>query len=168
DRPGATDAHKLPFLQHPQKFGLQNERQLSNFIKKNRSAFSHFQKTLFLSNGAGESAFFVAEEFTFQQRLGDGRAIEGNVRLILSQAVLVDGGGRQFLAGSTLAVNQNGGIGRSDPLDELIDLAHAGTVANHAVSESSRGAEALIFVSEKFELASVLKSNHREGGDGSK
>src|ERR1700746_104640 len=52
--PGTANAPKFPLLQNSQQLGLQEERKFPNFIQKNRPAFGDFQKTLFLTEGAGE------------------------------------------------------------------------------------------------------------------
>jgi len=47
--------------------------------------------------GAGECAAFVAEQFAFQERLGDGGAIDGDERRVRAVAVLVNRAGDQSL-----------------------------------------------------------------------
>ena len=67
--------------------------------------------------GAGEGAAFVAEQLALQQRLGNGRAIDGDERLVGAVAVLVDGAGDQFLAGAGLAADEHGaGLAATRPI----------------------------------------------------
>src|ERR1700747_2479873 len=61
DGPGPANAHKFPFLQNSQQLGLQEERKFPDFVQKNRAAFGDFQKTLFLTKGAGERPFLMAK-----------------------------------------------------------------------------------------------------------
>ena len=56
----------------------------------------------------GEGALLVAEEFALQQRLRDGRAVDGQERLGLAQALIMHRLGDQILAGAVFAFNQDG------------------------------------------------------------
>src|SRR5688572_8505449 len=82
------------------------------------------------SLGSGECATFMAKQFTLQEGVGDGRAIDRDKRLPGATAVLVDGAGTQFLAGACFAANEHGDRGGSDSPDFLIDRLHSSAVAN--------------------------------------
>ena len=58
----------LLLLQDAQELGLHFERQLANFIEENRASVGSLKETGFRFYGAGEGAFFVAEEFAFHER----------------------------------------------------------------------------------------------------
>jgi len=73
----------------------------------------------------------MTEKFTLQQILGQGRTVDRNKGLVLAGAVHMDSLGHQFLAGSTLAGNQDRGGGGGHLFDQLIDLNHARILANH-------------------------------------
>ncbi len=71
----------------------------------------------------------MAEQFTFQEILAERIAIDRDKRLVLAQAVVVDGTGDHFLAGATLACDQNRGTRRRALRDQAEDGLHgpAGT-----------------------------------------
>ncbi len=102
---GARSAHALEFtlLQHAQQLGLQQGRQLADFVQENRAALGDFELAFFLGDGAGERAFFVAEQLAFEQVFGQRGAVDGHARLVGAAAVAMDGARHQFLAGSALA-----------------------------------------------------------------
>ena len=73
----------------------------------------------------GEGALLVAEQLAFQQRLGDGGAVQADERAFLARAGVVDGAGDQLLAGAAFAADQHGGVGGGDAADLVVDLAMA-------------------------------------------
>ena len=79
--------------------------------------------------GAGEGAFFVAEEFGFDEGGGHGGAVHGDEGIVAAAAgVLVDGFGDAFLAGAGFAEDEDGGEGVGGAADEFEDaLASAGS-----------------------------------------
>ena len=84
--------------------------------------------------GAGEGPLLVAEQLAFQQRLGDGGAVDGQERLVGPAAVVVQGPGHQFLAGAALAQDQHVDVLRGDPADGLAHLLHDRAAADDAVA----------------------------------
>jgi len=58
----------------------------------------------------------------------------------------MNGARYQLLAGSALALDEHGGIGGRDPANEVEDIFHAGTGANHVVLEIDLRAQLLIFL----------------------
>ena len=68
-----ADALEPAVLRHAQQFGLELRRHLGDFIQKNRAAVGHFKAADALGDGAGERAFFVPEQFAFQQRFREWR-----------------------------------------------------------------------------------------------
>ncbi len=59
------------------------------------------------SQSAGEGAFFVAEQFAFDQRGDQRSAVHGHERTVGQSAAEMNGAGDQFLAGSAFAGNQD-------------------------------------------------------------
>ena len=70
---------------------------------------------------AGERALLVAEQLAFQQRLGQGGAVEADERAVLARAGVVDGPGDQLLADAALAADQHRGVGAGHAADLLLD-----------------------------------------------
>jgi hypothetical protein len=64
----------------------------------------------------------VAEDFTLEQALGDGGAVDRDERAIPAVAALVNGQGSQFFAGARLPPHQHGHIVVGDLADELVRL----------------------------------------------
>ena len=64
---------------------------------------------------AGERASFVAEQFAFQQLLGNRGAVDGEERLLAAVAVMINRAGDEFLAGAAFAGDERGGVGARRP-----------------------------------------------------
>ena len=75
----AADAREGAVLQKPQQLGLQRLAHVGDFIEKNRAAVGFLDAAGLLFQRAGERALFVAEQFAFQQRFGNGGAIDADV-----------------------------------------------------------------------------------------
>ena len=58
----------------------------------------------------------MAEQFTFQQVLGDGRAVHGDERLVAAIALVMDQLADHFLAGAVFTQHHHGQIGGGHPL----------------------------------------------------
>src|SRR5438067_4418404 len=58
-------------LEHSQKLRLQGHRHFPNLIEKQGSAIGKFEATRPRTNGSGECAFFVSEDFAFDERFGN-------------------------------------------------------------------------------------------------
>ncbi len=69
---------KHPFLQHPQQLHLHRQAHVANLIKKQGAALSSFKSPFTVAHRAGKCAFFVTEEFRFQQFTGYRAAIDGD------------------------------------------------------------------------------------------
>ena len=168
DRTGAAEADEFALLKYAKELGLKGGRQFRNFVEEDGSAFRDLEEAFLLGDGAGEGATFMAEEFAFKERFGEGGAIERDEGARFARAVEVDSAGSKFLAGPAFAQNQDGGIGGRDAFDELINLAHARAAADHVVLKLHFGAEAQVFAAQAFELSGVFDSDGSEAGDGGK
>ena len=80
----------------------------------------------------------MAEQLAFQQRLGQGGAVDLHERPVGAQAVVVDRAGDQLLAGAALAADQHGGVAVGDLLDEPVHLLHRVALADHVVHVEPR------------------------------
>ena len=63
------------FLKGPQQFSLHRQGQLSHLVKQQRTLVGLFKRASSPVGGSGESPLFVAEQFGFEQPLGNCRAI---------------------------------------------------------------------------------------------
>ena len=106
---GIPDSVKLPALQDAQEFGLESRRNLSDLIQEDGSPVGDFEESAAIVGGAGECALGVTEEFAFEQGVGKCCAVHRDERGIAPVGVLMEQVGDDFLAGSRLAGNQDGG-----------------------------------------------------------
>ena len=81
-------------------------------------------------DGAGERAFLVAEEFGFEQILGNRGAVDRDEILFSAPAFLVHVAGDQFLAGAGFAGDQDARFARRHLLGELENVCHCGTAVH--------------------------------------
>src|SRR5207249_8972053 len=85
------------FLEHPQQFDLCAQAQVADFIEEDGAVIGLLKAADAASVRPGERAALMPEQFTLQERLRDGRAIDRDERLRRATAVLVDGARNQFL-----------------------------------------------------------------------
>ena len=71
---------------------------------------------------------------------------------------------RQIFAGSGLAGDQDGPVGRSRPADELINLLHSKGLADHAVLDVDHFIQAQVFAFQPCDIPRVLESDGRKAG----
>ena len=126
----AADAGKGPFLQEAEQFHLSLHGEVADLVEEQGAAVSGFRAADTPGNCSGESSFFMSEQFTFDQILGESRAVQGDERLVFAVGEFDDGVGEQFLAGAAGAADQHGGVGRSDLAEFGIDLLHFAAVAD--------------------------------------
>ena len=75
-----ADAAQLPLLKNSQQLGLEQQRQVADFVQEKCSAACRFQKASSLTVGSGERSLLVAEQLTFQQVFRDRSAIDRDER----------------------------------------------------------------------------------------
>ena len=74
--------------------------------------------------GPGKGPSLVAEQFAFQQRFGQCRAVQTDKRTLLARTGEVHGPRDQFLAHAAFAADQHRGPTGSGPRNFLLDLSH--------------------------------------------
>ena len=129
----ATDARERAVLQKPEQLGLKRLAHVGDFIKENRAAVGLLDASGFLPDRAGERAFFVAEQFAFEQRFGNRGAVDAGVIRLAPLAQMVQRAGDELLAGAALAENQNARIGLRDGLDQFSQFPHPRRFADNLV-----------------------------------
>src|ERR1019366_1169055 len=147
----AQAAERL-LLQHAQQFGLQHKRNLADLIQKQRAFIGQFEDAAFLRSCVGEGALFVPEQLAFQQGFGNGGAVDGDERLRLADALVVQCLGDEVLTGSVLTFQQDGGgfAGRN-AAHKIHHFAHGGRFGDH-----------LAFLGRRL-LGDVLDGGHDSG-----
>ena len=119
----AAEAPELALLQHPQQLDLRRRHHLGDLVQEQRAAMGELETALPAFHRAGERALLVAEDLALEQRLGDGRAVDGHERLGGALAQLMDRLRHHLLARPGLAPDQHRRRRRRRLLDDAIDLA---------------------------------------------
>ncbi|MNF85416.1 hypothetical protein D3C84_678090 [compost metagenome] len=130
DRGVAADPVELAIGQHAQQAGLGVGRHVADFVEEQGTAVGLLEAPAALVGGAGEGAFFVAEQLGFHQVFGDRRHVQRDERRGGPRAVAVQGVGDQLLAGAGFAVDQHGDIGVGEPADGAKHLLHGRRLAD--------------------------------------
>src|SRR5258705_2231177 len=123
ERLAATEPLKFAFLEHPQKFRLYFQGDLTNFVQKDAAAVGQLEPPDALRDRSGERALVVTKQFALDQAGREGGAIQFDECFAFSRAQIVNRAGDGFLSCSGLTVDQNGRIGWSDDFDLLQDFA---------------------------------------------
>ena len=141
---GADDAHiygdffrsaqgaHLPLLNHAQQLGLHGKRQVANFVQKQRAARCALEQAFAVGYRPGISAFAGTEKFGFEQRFGNGAAIDGHKRPIGTVAALVQGARHQLLARARFPPDQHGGHAGCHFTQGGFELLHGRASTDHA------------------------------------
>ena len=111
-RRGAAHALEALLLERAQNLRLQRQRQIADFIEKQRAAVGELELPRLAVGGAGERPLLVAEQLGLEQRLRDGRTIDRHERAVGAGTQRVQRSGEQLLAGAALAFDQDGRVGR--------------------------------------------------------
>ncbi len=104
----------------------------------------------------------MAKELAFEQRLGNGGAVDREKRFILPGAVVIDGPRHQLLARAGFSRDEDGDISRGNLPDELVDLLHPPVIADdfdftpgHGGRPSARRREAHDFLHETVHFQGI-------------
>jgi hypothetical protein len=106
-RKALAHAPHFPFLEHPKQLDLRSRREFAHFIQKKRASIRLFEQATTLVDGPGKRPACVAEQFGFDQFLGERATVQRGEISHASRALFVDGSGDQFLADPGLANDQH-------------------------------------------------------------
>ena len=120
-------------LQDAQQFGLEGFGGVADFVEEQGAAVGFAEAPLARGDGAGEGAADVAEEFAFEDFLGEGGAVDGDKGFAGAVGFLVDGARDEFLAHAGGARNQDGGGQGGDAADQFAELDDGSVFADEAV-----------------------------------
>ena len=109
DRLVAADALEGVAFQDAEELGLGGGVHLADFVEHEGAFVGLLELADLAFGGAGEGAFLVAEELAFEERLGEGGAVEADEGSFAAGAGVVDGAGDEFLADAAFAADQDGG-----------------------------------------------------------
>ena len=94
----ASDAGEGSFLDESEEFDLDRLAEVADFVEEEGSSVCGFCATASGIDCAGEGAFFVPEEFAFDEVVGEGCAVDADERFIFSFAGLLDGAGDELFS----------------------------------------------------------------------
>src|SRR5262249_26145975 len=77
-------SHEPSILDEPEELRLHRQGHLAALVQKQRPPLGRFNLSLDLFGGTGEGALLMAEQFALEQRVRDGRAVDGDERSRLS------------------------------------------------------------------------------------
>src|SRR5690606_7032352 len=86
DRALGTERLELALLQYAQQLGLDGRTDGADLVEEDRSAVGQGEAPLLVADGAREGAAHVAEQLRFDQRLGQGGAVDADERLLALRA----------------------------------------------------------------------------------
>ncbi len=127
----AADPVVMPVEQDAQQAGLQLGGHIADLVEEQGAALGLLETAAALRLGAGEGAAFVAEQFGFEEVLGNRRRVDGDERLVGPRAVAVQGARDQFLAAARFAGDQHGGVRQSQTADGAEDFLHGWRLAEN-------------------------------------
>src|SRR4029077_17467753 len=121
DQPGvypprlrAAETFEFLLLQRAQQLRLDIDWDIAHLVQEQRALIRQFHAPDFLTDRTGERAFFMAEQFAFDEARRDGSAIKLYKCPLFAPAPVVDRTGNQLLSGAGFAQKQDGRITRSD------------------------------------------------------
>jgi hypothetical protein len=163
-RPAQSFDHAL--LQKAQQLGLQRHRQVADLVEEQGAFAGVFDLADGLLGGAGERALLVAEQFGFQQGVGDGGAVDGDEALVGARRQFVDAARQHFLAGAGLAQQQHGGVGRGDFFHGAADLQHGFAAGQQALQRGMALAcgQLAVFGFERLDVQGALDHQFEDVG----
>src|ERR1019366_1246457 len=132
-----TDGHHGLLLDNAEQFALELRAELTDFIEEEGSTVGGADETERIAAGTGESAFYVAEEFAFEQRITQGGTIDGNEGFVGPERVIVDVSGEHFLTRTGFTQNHDGRLAERDALGDALQVNHNARFAD----QFTRGGE---------------------------
>jgi len=146
DRTMGADPFYGTFLQHPQQFDLDFERQVTDLIQEQSATLGALESADSRSLGSGEGPSLVSEELALQKSGGECRGVDGDERSIGSWTGSVDGTGQELLAGAAFAHEKHGDVGRSNP-------SHAGERFGHGAPSGDEAGQRLDLTETLFQFS---------------
>src|SRR5574338_643873 len=132
------------------------KRHLGDLVEEQRAAGCRFDESALVAVGAGERAFFVAEQLGFHQLVRDGGAVDAREGKFSARALIVKSRRDQFFAGARLAFYKDRGVRRRGSADDAVDLSHLWIAADDsevvAITKQRRILEAAVLTFDGLEL----------------
>ena len=125
----------LTRLNCSQQLCLQRKGHIANLIEKQRTVIRRlYQPGFTVSRRAGKCPLYVTKQLAFQQLFRDSRTVDGNKRLCLSVAQLMNGAGDNLFSGPAFASNHHAGRTARYAANQFFQLTHRATFANQLLN----------------------------------
>ena len=138
DRRVAAEPLEPALFEHAQELGLRDERHVADFVEEQRAVVRELEPARLAVVRAGERALFVAEDFRFEQRVGQRGAVDRLELVGAAAAQLVDHPRDDFLARAGRAEDQHRDVGLRRGPDPLEDDEHLLVAADHLAEALDR------------------------------
>ncbi len=125
-----ADPADLALLDGAQQPYLQSRGGLADLVQEEGAPVCGFEQARPVAGRVGESAFFVAEEFAFEEMFGQGPAVDGDKGFVPARPLLVDVAGQDLLAGASLAAQKHGGVAVDHLFQQGVDRFHGPALAD--------------------------------------
>jgi hypothetical protein len=129
----AADAFELSLLQHAQQSHLKSGCRIADFVQKKGAAIGTLEPPLVNHRCAGEGPFLVSEQFRFEDRLRQGRAIGGDEGFIGTGAEMMHQLRDDLLSAARFSPDQHGHVGSGKPPHGSQDISHHKALAEGIV-----------------------------------
>src|SRR6185503_17294715 len=110
--------------QDAQQLRLQRRAHRSNLVEEQCSLVRLFEASLSCADRTGECATCVTEKLGFEQRLGNGAAVDRDEALRASRTAVMDRARGELLAGAGLAGDEDGARRGGHRFEQLAEIAH--------------------------------------------
>src|SRR5512135_226499 len=132
DGTDVADALELALLQDAEQLDLELGGGAVDLDEEDAAGEGGLEPAGPVIDGAGERALDVAEQLAFEQALGQGAAVDADVRAGVARAEVVDGARDEFFARAGLADDQDAGARGGDLVSRPEDLGHGRAGADDA------------------------------------
>jgi hypothetical protein len=136
-------------------FGLHQDRHVADLVQEQGAVVGLLELAEVAGSGAGEAAFFVAEQFAFDQLGGHGGAVQGDERPAFARAALMQGARDQLLAGAGFAQDADARFAGRHAVHLRHDALHA-LAGVHDLVLADALAQVAILVFQALQLEDVV------------
>jgi len=152
DGAGRTHALELARLDQAQQLGLLGEGHVADLVEEDRAAAGQFETAGAVRLCVGEGAFDVAEEFAFEEALGQAAHVDVDEGAAGARGLLVELAGDDTLARAVLAKDEDAGLRRRHLAQHLQHGRHGRRACDEA-GEPGVGAQELVLLRQQAACA---------------